>query len=214
VELAEGGDAMSMTPEEKRARYLDYQRKYREANKEKVNEQKRQCEKANKEKYAERRRKYRAANKEKVAQQRSQQYHANKEKMAERNLQYRKANKDRMAEVNRKWREANKEKISERGRQHRKANKEKHSELSRRRHRKKVFAKEDGLSYQAWLASLNNPASVIIAIANLQPDPGQTLAQLIHELSGYAMEVCEQIANPPVIEDAPTAQPIPQPDLF
>lgn len=34
-------------------------------------------------------------------------------------------------------------------------------------------------------------------IANLQPDPGQTLAELIHELSGYAMDVCEQIANPP-----------------
>jgi hypothetical protein len=58
------------------------------------------------------------------------------------------------------------------------------------------------------------PEKTFESIANLQPDPGQTLAELIHELSGYAMEVCEQIANPPVIEDAPLAQPTPQPDLF
>ncbi len=105
----------------------------------------------------------------------------------------------RKAERMRKYREANKEKLAERG---------------RRRHRRKVFAKEDGSSYQAWLASLKQPAVVIIAIANLQPDPGQTLAELIHELSGYAMDVCEQIANPPVIEDAPPAKSTPQPDLF
>ena len=64
------------------------------------------------------------------------------------------------------------------------------------------------------MSSLSKSHAVFESIANLQPDPGQTLAELIHQLSGYAMEVCEQIANPPVIEDAPTAQPTPQPDLF
>lgn len=76
------------------------------------------------------------------------------------------------------------------------------------------FQREDGSSYDCWIKSLKLPSKTFEAIANLQPDPGQTLAELIHELSGYAMEVCEQIANPPVIEDAPLAQPTPQPDLF
>ncbi len=175
---------MSLTPEERRARKAEQDRQYREANKGKE---------------AERKRKY---------------HEANKEKVAERNRQYCEANKEKLAEARRQYREANKGKVAERKRRYCEANKEKHSELSRRRHRRKVFAKEDGSSYQAWLASLKQPAAVIIAIANLQPDPGQTLAELIHELSGYAMDVCEQIANPPVIEDAPPAQPEPQPDLF
>jgi hypothetical protein len=154
LELAEGGEGMSMTPEEKKARMAEANRRYREAN---------------------------------------------REKDLERKRRYAESNKEKVAELKRRYHEANKEK---------------NSELGRRRHRRKVFAKEDGSSYQAWLASLKNPAAVIIAIANLQPDPGQTLAELIRELSGYPMDVCEQIANPPVIEDAPPAKSIPQPDLF
>ena len=134
--------------------------------------------------------------------------------MAEKHRQYREANKEAVTEQCRRWREANKEKEAERKRQYREANKEKYSELRRRKHRRKVFAKEDGSSYQAWLASLKNPTTVIIAIAKLTPDPGQTLAELIHELSGYAMDVCEQIANPTVIEDSPALTPPPAPDLF
>ena len=160
---------MSLTPEEKKARKAEQDRKYHEAN---------------------------------------------KEKLAERKRQYYEANKEKEAERKRRYCEANKEKVAERSRRYCEANKEKVAEQKRRTHRRKVFAKEDGSSYQAWLASLKNPAAVIIAIANFQPDPGQTLAELIHELSGYAMDVCEQIANPPVIEDAPPAKSIPQPDLF
>ena len=93
-------------------------------------------------------------------------------------------------------------------------NKNKVVEGNRRRRRARFFKKEDGSSFKSWVSSLSKSHAVFESIANLQPDPGQTLAELIHQLSGYAMEVCEQIANPPVIEDAPTAQPTPQPDLF
>ena len=148
---------------------------------------------------AEQSRQYREANKEKEAERKRKHYKANKEKAAEKQRKHYKANKEEMAERNRRYSEANKEKLAE---------------GKRRYHRRKVFAKEDGSSFEAWLASLNKPASIFIAIANLQPDPGQTLTQLIHELSGYAMEVCEQIANPPVIEEPQPTQPEPQPDLF
>jgi len=190
---------MSMTPEEKRAREAETARQYYEANKEKVNERQRQHYEANKEKLAETHRQYREANKEKLAEQKRQYREANKEKLAETARQYREANKEKMAQTARRYSEANKEKMAQ---------------TKRRRSRKIQFTKEDGSSFQAWLASLTYFHRKFEAIANLTPDPGQTLAELIHELSGYAMEVCEQIANPPVAEEAPPAQPTPQPDLF
>lgn len=139
---------------------------------------------------------------------------ANKEKIAERKRLCRQANKEKWAERDRRYREANKETMAKRKSQHYKTNKDKLSEKGSRINRKIRFAKEDGSSFQAWLASLYNPNKVFQAIANLQPDSGQTLAELIHKLSGYAMDVCEQIANPPVIEYPQPAQPTPQPDLF
>ncbi len=175
---------MSMTPEEKKARNAESQRRYAEANKEKV---------------AERKRKYREANKEKEAEQDRQYREANKEKVAESLRRYRENNKQKVAEIERRYREANKEKVAEQ---------------DRRRNRKIAFLKEDGSSFETWLASLYKRGTVFKSIANLQPNPGQTLAELIRELSGYAMDVCEQIANPPVIEDAPPAKSTPQPDLF
>jgi hypothetical protein len=190
---------MSLTPEERRARKAEYQRQYAEANKEKVTEARRRYAEANKEKLVERKRRYCEANKEKVAERKHRYHEANKEKEAERLRRYREANKEKVAEYNRRYEEANKEKMAE---------------ARRCRKRQIAFLREDGSSFQAWLASLKNRTLTFIAIANLQPNPGQTLAELIHELSGYAMEVCEQIANPPVIEDAPPAQPEPQPDLF
>ncbi len=73
----------------------------------------------------------------------------------------------------------------------------------------------NGDSYRVWVSSKTKRMEKLASeIANLTPEEGQTLTELIHELSGYAMEVCEQIANPPVAEDAPPAQPTPQPDLF
>jgi len=133
---------------------------------------------------------------------------------AENRRRYYEANKEKEAKRLRRWREANKEKRAEQQRRRREANKENDAETKRRWLRQKRFALENGSSFESWLAKLKTPSRVFASIANLQPDPGQTLTELIHELSGYAMEVCEQIANPPVIEDAPPAQPTPQPDLF
>lgn len=93
-------------------------------------------------------------------------------------------------------------------------NKKDHSEYGRRNNRRKSFLKEDGSSFDSWFSSLLHPSRTFASIANLQPDPGQTLAELIHELSGYAMDVCELIANPPVIEDSPALTPLPAEDLF
>ena len=190
---------MSLTPEERRARKAERMRKYREANKEDESERVRQYREANKEKLAERNRQYREANKEKEAERKRRYSEANREKVAERNRRYIEANKEKMADARRRYIEANKEKVAER---------------SRRRKRQIAFLREDGSSFKTWLASLYKKGPVFKSIANLQPDPGQTLAELIRELSGYAMEVCEQIANPPVIEDAPPAKSTPQPDLF
>ena len=139
---------------------------------------------------------------------------ANREKDLERKRRYREADREKDLERKRRYREANQENEAERKRRYREANQEKEAERLRRNKRRMAFLREDGSSFQAWLASLKNQARSFVVIANLTPDPGQTLAELIHELSGYAMEVCEQIANPPVIEDAPPAQPEPQPDLF
>ena len=104
--------------------------------------------------------------------------------------------------------------LAERSRRYREANKESVVERKRRYERRYGFAKENGSSFQAWSASLKKSNCIFAAIANLQPDPGQTLAQLIHELSGYAMDVCEQIANPPILEDSPALTPPAAPDLF
>lgn len=190
---------MSMTLEEKRARKAERDRQYRETNKEKV---------------AERNRRYREANKEKEAEQKRRHYEANKEKLLERQRQYQQANKEKVTDRMRQYREANKEELAERKRQYSEANKEKVTERKRRHHRRKGFSREDGSSFQSWQASLYNRSAVFAAIANLTPDPGQTLAELIHELSGYAMEVCELIADPPVAEETPELTPPPEPDLF
>ena len=120
----------------------------------------------------------------------------------------------RKAEQKRRYNEANKEAVAEQARRYREANKEAVAERQRRSERRKAFARENGSSFQAWVASLTTSSRTFAVIANLQPDPGQTLAELIHELSGYAMEICEQIANPPVMEDSPALTPPPAPDLF
>jgi hypothetical protein len=190
---------MSMTPEEKRARKAERNRRYREANKSKL---------------AEKDHRYRESRKEKIAERKRLYYEANKEKIAEKDRQYHESNKEKRHELHRKYREANNQKFLDRKRRHYATNKEKLTEIKRRCNRRKSFNKEDGSSFEAWLASLHIRNWVFKAIANLQPDPGQTLTELIHELSGYAMEVCEQIANPPVIEDPQPTQPTPQPDLF
>jgi hypothetical protein len=163
---------------------------------------------------AEQGRQYREANKEKIAEQGRQRYEANKAKIAEKRRRWDEANKAKIAEHRRQYREANKAEIAEHRRQYREANKAKIAEKRRRLNRTKLFAKEDGSSFEAWIASLNIPTTTFAAIANLTPDEGQTLAELIHELSGYAMDVCEQIANPPIEAEPEALTPEPTADLF
>ena len=148
------------------------------------------------------------------AEYQRQYLEANKEKVAEQRRQYRESNKEKVAEQNRRYLEVNKDKAAEQKRRYHEANKEAMAKKNRRYCRRKGFARENGSSFQAWLESIKNPNCIFAAIANLQPDPGQTLAELIHELSGYAMEVCEQIANPSVIEDSPALTPPAALDLF
>ena len=74
-----------------------YNRKYREANKDQI---------------AEQRRKYREENKEQIAEQNRKYYEANKDQIAEQKRKYYVANPEKLREKNRKWREANPEKIA------------------------------------------------------------------------------------------------------
>ena len=53
---------------------------------------------------------YREANKEKIAEQKKQYYEDNKEKLNERTKQYHQENKEKIAEQKRQYHEANKEK--------------------------------------------------------------------------------------------------------
>ncbi len=116
------------------------------------------------------------------------------------------------------------EKEKEERRLHRLNNPEKEKENKRRHNAKCSFKKQNGSSYEAWVKSVWGMPKTAAAIDALTPDPGQTLAELIHELSGYPMETCEQIATPPAFEPEPEPEildnlpPIanlpPAPDLF
>jgi len=63
---------------------------------------------------------------------------------------------------------------------------------------KKSFCKRDGSSLGAFLDSYKNNhhlSMMLSAIMDLTVPDGKTLAEYIHDLSGYKMSVCEQIAN-------------------
>jgi hypothetical protein len=117
------------------------------------------------------------------------------EKEIERNQAYRAKNQENLKEYRRAYKEKNRGKLYD---------------LKRRRILRISFKKNDGASLQCWMGSLKRDWNTFRAIANLTPNPGQTIAELIHELSGYPMEVCEQIANPP----EPEILVNPGPDLF
>ena len=68
---------------------------------------------------AESQKKYREANKEKLAEKNRKYREANREKLAEARKQYREANKEKLAEKNRKYHEDNKEKLAEKYRKYR-----------------------------------------------------------------------------------------------
>ena len=138
-----------MTEEEQKRRKAEWQRKYYEANKEKIVEHQRKWREANKEKKAEYQRKYYEANKEKCAERKRKYYEANKEKIVEHQRKYYEANKEKCAERKRKWREANPEKKAERDRKWREANPEKKAEWGRKyREANKEKIAENGRKYR------------------------------------------------------------------
>jgi hypothetical protein len=110
------------------------------------------------------------------------------------------------------------EKVAEVGRRYKQENRENVAERVRRTRAKKIFRKSSPKTIFDFYKSLRIPIQTFAAIFSLTPDEGQTLAELIHELSGYPMELCEQIANPPEPEPEPTPEPQPPPvilpDLF
>jgi hypothetical protein len=121
-------------------------------------------------------------------------------------------------EAKRRHYQENREKLAEYRRRHYQENREKVAESTRRIGLKKTLQKSTPKTLQQFYASLTQPRQAFAAIFSLAPDEGQTLAELIHELSGYPMELCEQIANPPEPEPEPTPEPQPAfkilPDLF
>lgn len=75
-------------------------------------------------------------------------------------------------------------------------NPERYAQCVRRASLRRTFKKYDGSSYERWIASIQNPIVTLTAIYKLEPKQNQTLAELIHELSGYPIKTCEKIANP------------------
>ncbi|ABT15204.1 Srd anti-sigma factor [Paramecium bursaria Chlorella virus NY2A] len=99
----------------------DYQRQYREENKEHILEKARQYYEENKEEIQEKKRQYREENKEHILEKARQYYEENKEEIQEKNRQYYEDNKDKI----RQYREDNKDKILEYKRQYYEDNREK-----------------------------------------------------------------------------------------
>lgn len=214
--------------EQARARY--------EKNKEKENERNRLWRLNNKEYEKQRHRVYSDQNKEKIREKERKRYEKNKEKVAEKNAKWRKSNPEKVREFNRKYAQKkprkiaefarrtyqkNKEKILEKAKLWKKENPEKARQVTLRAKLRKTLKKYNATSYDLWLDSIFSPQKTIASILSLTPDEGQTLAELIHELSGYPMELCEQIANPPEPEQEPQPEmldnsppPVILPDLF
>tara|TARA_R110002126_G_C10195957_1_gene476406 strand:+ start:55 stop:627 length:573 start_codon:yes stop_codon:yes gene_type:complete len=94
------------------------QKKYREANKEKLAEKNRKYREANREKLAEAKKQYRENNKEKINEAIKQYRENNKEKLAEAKKQYRENNREKINEKQRKYHEDNKEKLNENKKQY------------------------------------------------------------------------------------------------
>ena len=103
----------------------EYDRQYREANREAVREQKRQNREANREAIRERNRRHYEANREDVLERQRRYREANPDAVREKYRQWVEANTDAVREGQRRYREANREAERERKRQYDKANPDK-----------------------------------------------------------------------------------------
>jgi 5-methylcytosine-specific restriction endonuclease McrA len=126
--------------EENKGALAEYQRKYREENREAIAELRRKWNEENKERVTEYGRKYREKNKEALADNRRKYCEENKEKRAEYNRKYREKSKGKRAEYDRKRYQENREKEVERVRKWQKENPEKKAEYNSKRRARRVNA--------------------------------------------------------------------------
>ena len=87
----------------------EYNKQYRENNKERIKEVNKQWKENNKEYYKEYKKQWEKNNKEYIKEQRKQYKENNKEQIKEQRKQYRKNNKEHIKEYNKQYRENNKE---------------------------------------------------------------------------------------------------------
>jgi len=137
----------------------------------------------------------------------------NREKVTEVKRRYHQKNREKAAEARRRRIHENREKYSDASRRDYQENREKYIEATRRYRLKKTLKKSTPKTLHQFYALSPQIQRILAAIFSLTPDEGQTLAELIHELSGYPMELCEQIANPSEPEPEPQPTPEPQPAL-
>jgi hypothetical protein len=139
-------------------------------------------------------------------------------KVTQTKRRYRQENREKVKHGDLRYKQENREKVLQNARIHYQENREKITAGLRRIGLKKTLQKASPKTLQEFYNSLSKPYHTLAAILSLTPDEGQTLAELIHELSGYPMGLCEQIANPPEPEPEPTPEPKPPPvilpDLF
>ena len=116
---------------EYRGKKREQNRKYRQANKDKINERRRLWRQANSDKEREYNQRYIQANKDKINERRRLWRQANSDKEREYNQRYIQANKDKINERRRLWRQANSDKEREYNQRYIQANKDKINERRR-----------------------------------------------------------------------------------
>jgi len=102
----------------------EYQKIYRDENKDAIKEQKKHYYKTNKDEIKEQMKQYREEHKDEIKEQKKHHYETNKNEIKEQMKQYYQTNKEAIKERSIQFREENKEAIKERSRQYRNENKE------------------------------------------------------------------------------------------
>ena len=103
---------------------LEYARRYREENRDKVRESKRRYREGNRDKERERARRYREENRDKVREYKRRYYEENRDKERERQRIHYEGNRDKVMERNRRYQEENRDKVRESKRRYREGNRD------------------------------------------------------------------------------------------
>jgi len=105
----------------------EYQKEYRQKNKERIAEYKKEYKQKNKERIAEYSKEYKQKNKERIAECDKEYYQKNKERIAEYSKEYKQKNKGRIAVYKKEYYQKNKERVKE----YRQKNKERIAEYKK-----------------------------------------------------------------------------------